>query len=451
MKRYTTVKMFGFAVIMVALVFMGISIIEAQVKTQGPPPGKGKPPKPSPVPELSIENVNIATWDFSDTLRIWHRDGSLYGFTDENKWYKPDCDYNSLTFGDAYNDGENDLVVAGPYRAGKGRNREWYVKFEVYEKGAESEPSFISEGVHAGKWYWESEVRVCNLDSVSSNGNEVVLMTSRMLNIYRLSKSGEDLEVKLLFSYDDNDISTFLHMDVADLDEDGTPEIIIGTEKGFIRIFKYAAGTWDHTNTYPLGPDPYSDYTRIREVKAVDLDGTLPLEILCSSDDYGDPEVYADAYSPHLHIWESDGSGPYVHIGYQAVQGVDSNTWISFDAANLDSDPNVEVVLGTFCNYPSEMFQVWRWNKLGNSFDIIYQWFTSPQVRTRTVSISPVYGDGLQVVISGSNYPENDKDPETFYLEIFDWNGSTLDPLWHAEKAYPTCRHHGVGRSKSAH
>ncbi|MGB6864861.1 MAG: hypothetical protein WBE11_04160, partial [Candidatus Aminicenantaceae bacterium] len=45
MKRYIIFKMFGFAVIMVALVFMGISIIEAQVKTQGPPPGKGKPPK----------------------------------------------------------------------------------------------------------------------------------------------------------------------------------------------------------------------------------------------------------------------------------------------------------------------------------------------------------------------------------------------------------------------
>jgi len=29
MYRYTTVKMFGFAVIMVALVFMGMSIIEA--------------------------------------------------------------------------------------------------------------------------------------------------------------------------------------------------------------------------------------------------------------------------------------------------------------------------------------------------------------------------------------------------------------------------------------
>jgi len=276
-----------------------------------------------------------------------------------------------------------------------------------------------------------------------------------MLNIYRLSKSGADITSELLFSYDDyddNDISTFLHMDVAHLDGDATPEIVIGTEKGFIRIFKYDGGAWVPTDTAPLGPDPYSAYTRIREVKAVDLDGTLPLEILCSTDDYGDPEVYADVYSPHLHIWESDGSGQYVHIGCQAVQGVDSNTWISFDAANLDSDPNAEVVLGTFCNYPNEMFQVWRWNNNGeNPFDVYYQCITSPQVRTRTVSISPVYGNGLKVVISGSNYPENDKYSETFYLEIFDWvwdedkDKGSLIHRWNATTPYPTCRHHGVG------
>ena len=442
LRNYCFVLILGFM-----LVIIGIHVGQAQVETKGKPPKPPNPHKPLPIPELTIKDVNVASWDFSDTLRIWHRDGSLYGFTDENKWYKPDCDYNSLTFGDADNNSLTDLVVAGPYIAGKGRNREWYVKFEVYENGTESEPSFISEGVHAGEWYWESEVRVCDLDSNSDNGNEVVLMTSRMLNIYRLSESGEDLEVKLLFSHDDygdNEISTFLHMDVADLDGDTTPEIVIGTEKGFIRIFNYVGGTWVPTDTAPLGPDPYSDYTRIREVKAVALDGNYPLDILCSTDDYGDPED-DDAYFPHLHIWESDDSGRYVHIGCQAVQGVDSNTWISFDAANLDSDPNAEVVLGTYCNYPSEMFQVWHWDNEGNSFIPIYECFTSPQVRTRTVSISSVYDSSLKIIISGSNYPENDKDPETFYLEIFDWDGSILNPLWHAEKAYPTCRHHGVG------
>lgn len=265
-------------------------------------------------------------------------------------------------------------------------------------------------------------------------------MTSRMLNIYRLTKSGEDLEVELLLRHDDNDISTFLHMDIADLDDDSTPEIIIGTEKGFIRIFSYNQGTWTYSNTAPLGPDPYSDYTRIREVKAVDLYGDPTLEILCSTDDYG------SSYAPHLHVWEYDDiSDNYVPEHQQAVQGVDENTWISFDAADLDSDSSVEVVLGTFCNYPSEMFQIWRWNNAEDSFDTFYYSVTSPQVRTRTVTISPVYGNGLKVVISGSNYPENDKDPETFYLEIFDWNGITLNPLWHAEKTYPTCRHHGVG------
>lgn len=438
-------------ILVVTLVAMGIQVSQAQVEINGKPDKPPKPPKPSPIPELSIEDINIATWDFSDMLRIWHRDGSKFGFTDANKWYKPKCDYSSLTFGDATNDGQKDLVVAGPYTAGRGRNKAWYVSFEVYENGAKEEPDFVSEGVPAGQWYWESEVRVCDLDADATNGYEVVLMTSRMLSIYLLSESGEFIESELLFSYDDNDISTFLDMDVADLDGDSTPEIVIGTKKGFIRIFKYNEVTWEHTDTDPLGPDPYLDYTRIREVKAVDLDGILPLEILCSTDDYGDPGVYADAYSPHLHVWESDDSGQYVHVGYQAVQGIDSNTWIYFDAANLDSDPNAEVVLGTFCNYPSEMFQVWRWNNEGNPFDPIYTYLTSPQVRTRTVSISPVYGDGLQVVISGSNYPENDKDPETFYIEIFDWvwdedkDKGSLIHRWNATTPYPTCRHHGVG------
>ena len=430
-------------VFVLTLVIIAIHFGQAQVETQGGKPPK--PPKPSPVPELFIEDVNIATWDFSDTLRIWHRDDIDDGFTNENKWYKPDCDYNSLAFGDADSDGEKDLVVAGPYTAGRGRNKGWYVRFEVYEEGAKEESNFTSEGVPAGQWYWESEVRICDLDANSGNGNEVVLMTSRMLNVYRLSKPGEFIESDCLFSYDDNDISTFLHMDVADLDGNGTSEIIIGTEKGFIRIFTYNQGNWSYMDTALLGPDPYLDYTRIREVKAVDLDGILPLEILCSTDDYGDPEVYSDAYFPHLHIWKSDGSGQYVHIGYQAVQGVDSDTWIFFYAADINSDSNVEVVIGTFCNYPSEMFQVWRWHV--TSFNVIYgqNIYPNPQVRTRTVSISPVYESGLQVVISGSNYPENDKDSETFYLEIFDWNGSSLIPRWHAEKTYQTCRHHGVG------
>lgn len=444
-KTFRLKNLWFFLIIIVTLVVMGIHVGQAQVEIMGKSDKPPKPPKPGTIPKLDIEDLNITTWDFSETLRIWHRDGSDYGFTDENKWYKSSCDYNSLTFGDANNDGQDDLVIAGPYRAGKGKNKAWYVKFEVYEDGAESDPHFASEDVSAGQWYWESEVRVCDLDADATNGYEVVLMTSRILSIFRLTKSGQSTSSELLFSYDNNDISTFLDMDVADLDGDSTPEIVIGTKKGFIRIFKYNGTTWKSTDTAPLGPDPYLDYTRIREVKTVDLDGAYPLEILCSTDDYGDPEAYSDAYFPHLHVWERDDSGQYVHVGYQAVQGIDSNTWIYFDAANLDSDPNAEVVLGTFCNYPSEMFQVWRWNNEGNPFDPIYTYLTSPQVRTRTVSISPVYGDGLQVVISGSNYPENDKDSEIFYLEVFDWDESSLISRWHAEKTYPTCRHHGIG------
>lgn len=103
--------------------------------------------------------------------------------------------------------------------------------------------------------------------------------------------------------------------------------------------------------------------------------------------------------------------------------------------------PIWEVAPGTFCNSPYDKFEVWQWS--GSTFIVNYSTYSG--VSTHTVTIADADGDpGLEVVISGSVYPENKKDKNLHYLEIFDWDG-TLNSIWNFIRTYPTVRGHGVG------
>ncbi|GAI99066.1 unnamed protein product, partial [marine sediment metagenome] len=64
MKKFYNLRLIGFVTILsLALFFMSISFVEAQKEAKGKPPGKGKP---TPPPPLVVQDINLATWDFSD-------------------------------------------------------------------------------------------------------------------------------------------------------------------------------------------------------------------------------------------------------------------------------------------------------------------------------------------------------------------------------------------------
>lgn len=344
--------------LVVAFLVFGLQLLQAQVLSQGKA-GKGPKPPPTPPAALEIKDNNIATWDFGNTLRVWHPKysgaGEFEGFVEQ--WHKDGCDYKTMAFGDANNNESKDLITTGIAREGKG----------------------------------------ANLDGV------------------------------------------------------GLPEIIVCTLEGFIRIFKVKEDgsiTFLYDTEW-LGSNFYSDHTLIWEVEAADLDGEGYLEILCNTWDYeGSP-------LPHLLVY---GFNPdptvnnYILSHWQPVEGVDENTHFEFDVGNLDGVGPDEVALGTFCNSPDDKFEVWQWqwdSSLGSfTFNVVYSIYYD--VSTRTVTIADADGDpGLEVVISGSVYPESKKDKNLHYLEVFDWgviNGVTgFKSLWNFIRTYSTVRGHGVG------
>lgn len=126
MKKYQNLRIISFSLIFMAvLIFFGLN--HAQ-------PGKKRKGKPTP-PPLELGVINLATQDFSDMLRVWTRPGGLSpadtGFVEQ--WSKEKCDYDSLEFGDANNDGKNDLVVSGYIEKRKKKQIVYYSHFEVYE------------------------------------------------------------------------------------------------------------------------------------------------------------------------------------------------------------------------------------------------------------------------------------------------------------------------------
>lgn len=439
MEKIRNLKLFRvLGILFIALVFIGFHLLQGQVKTQG----KGKKPKPPPPPPslLEINDINIATWD--DTLRIWHpKTGNFSGFVEQ--WSKENCDYVTMEFGDANNDGFKDLITTGISTEGKGRNKVYYNYFEVYEHGAASDPSFVSENVPINLWQYNVEARVVDMDKTPET-NEIVFMTSAMIKIYRLEVTGETTELASS-SYQDDFV--FMDLDVVDLDGDQIPEIIVCTQQGFIRIFKFfgdSISVW-HDTASVGGPQDY--LTLMREVKAVNLDGEGYMEILCSKDDYG------ESYSPFLLVWKYDKENKFYvleHEQSKEVLDVDENTHFQFDVGDLEGDGTIEVVLGTYCNSPYDKFEVWRWVDSSSSFEMVYTILSG--VSTRTVTVSDADGDAnLEVVISGSVYSEGKKDKNLFYLEVFNWNGTSISPgcslipLWNFIRTYKTVRHHNVG------
>lgn len=443
MKKFRNLKLFGLvSILVVALFFIGINVVQAQVQIN-----KGKKPKPPPPPPLEIHDINIATWDFGNTLRIWHLnpDPVMNGFSEQ--WSKENCDYLTMEFGDANNDGSKDLITTGISTEGKGRNKVSYNYFEVYENGATSDPSFVSENVPINSWKYNVNARVVDIDANPSN--EIVFMTSAMIKIYRLEKiEGTTTCVELASSgYQDDFV--FMDLDVADLDGDEIPELVVCTLQGFIRIFKIDLNSdpikleiWHDTDN--LGPSYYWDYTLIREVRAANLvgDNNGYMEILCSTDDS------LESYLPHLLVFKFKEE-KYSLIYKQPVYGVDENTHFQFDVGDLEGNDKVdEVVLGTYCNSPYEKFEVWQWNQNQEDFKFNVDYSGFSGVMTRTVTISDADGDSdLEVVISGSVYAEGKKDRNLFYLEVFDWNCETnfLDSLWNFKRTHTTVRHHNVG------
>lgn len=459
MKKFHKLKLLCLVSLLTfALVFIGFHLLQAQGKPDKPP-GKAKKEKPSPPLELGV--INLATQD-SEALRVWTRPyayGENVGTTEfVEQWSKENCYCNSLEFGDANNDGVSDLVVSRYIEKRKKNQVEYYSYFEVYEDGSTGESSFTSEKIPSGKWYWENEALVADLDG--DDANEVILKTSRMIAIYRLSKTDDGITTcdEILYTHEQTEY-VYLDLAVANIDKDeaNIPEIIVSTSGGFLRIFYYEGNnncflpkdTEPVEISWPEDKPIYIFIPYIYEIKAVDLfPSDNYLEILGESHRYG-PELAKTP--PYLHVWTYDGTkGKYSHFHSQGLEREDpdpSNRYFfTFDAGDLDSNGTVEVILGTHCLYPMDEFIVWQWELDLLKFNeiLLSPMFSNVHARTVTVSETDL-DDDLEVTISGSVYSApRFKD---FYVEVFDWDGIglVLQSAWRKEGTYKRVSQHTIG------
>lgn len=131
---------------------------------------------------------------------------------------------------------------------------------------------------------------------------------------------------------------------INDLDQDGTPDIVVGGTTGnesngdyMLRIFH-----WDGTNLTSVGPPYVNGPAEIYySVHAADITGDSDLEIVAS----GATGAGDDAT---LWLWSYDGSLAHItHTDWATGSGVEAIAYGVF-ADDVDSDSTVEVVTGGY-------------------------------------------------------------------------------------------------------
>lgn len=434
MKRYTTVKMFGFAVIMVALVFMGISIIEAQVKTQGPPPGKGKPPKincdnngtcengeydygtdwesqpcndckPKLYADLSIDHsgLQIVTKFEKQVFLYKHGSANAYGIEYFDSWSSNEQDVYThprpTSIGDVDSDGKKEIVSIVNYivrqeKTGKGRNKTtityWRHEILIYEDGSDGSPASVIQIPGDESPGQVKDAIIANIDL--DPRNELVLLKGKHIEIYEISTGGNGyiLNPNHIEIFPEYEYITFT-IDAGDTDNDGNDEIILamfGTNAPIIWDFN-DLGEWKEHIAEPI-PSEYLpkkiDFMAIDVARARDVDNDGGNEIIAGGNN-NRLMIWKYNYIPNNgydydFVWASEDLGGF-------TQGV--------DAGDLDGGGDIEIaVAASFYNDTLYIFKYTGENK--------YQIVNSIARDGADVGLSVVDldGDGKDEIVSST-------------------------------------------------
>ncbi len=307
-------------------------------------------------------SLEVIVGSMEGTLHVWHSDGTPY-------WSRPTIDWiaASPAVGDLDGDGSPEVVISDL----SGHIYAWH--FDGTE--VENWPQFASS-----YWLWSGPT----LADLDGDGLLEIIAASEDGNVYAWHGDGSPVE-------GDPDIPDSvwpLHTNgnltsspaVADLDNDGNSEIIIGSLDRKI----YA---W-HSNGVPVDGWPPEENCEVEEsspaVADLDNDGTKEVIVGCKDN------------TNSVFVWHADGS---LDADWDWPNTVFGGTHSSPAVADLDGDGNLEIVIGSGCG------DVYAWHADGSS---VNGWPKGPGACGNPVTASPTIadatGDGRLDIFAGSWY-----------------------------------------------
>lgn len=246
-----------------------------------------------------------------------------------NEYYRIPQPFGSATgfsIADITNDGKNEIGVAwGNHFSAFKWNGHCYQLLSRY--------IIVNED---GDRY-EGTTLDCVVGDYDNDGENEVIVTGGYRNIpeiIALTWNGEEFIEEATWS--DPHSGPVYFPWIADVDEDGKNEIIVGPGNQLMVL------NWDGNNFVPTVVYEYTGRTQVFGCVAKDSTGD------------GKPEIHVTFYTPELAIFKWDGSA-YELIYYKVWQGEEA-TIEAIDIGDVDGDDSAEVCVGT------DLVHILEWN-----------------------------------------------------------------------------------------
>ncbi|MFC2160962.1 FG-GAP repeat domain-containing protein [Acidobacteriota bacterium] len=465
MKKLSCVWMTGLVCFAVfALIFLSIDFAQAQMKTQGSPPGKGKDkPNPNLICNVNL-NCEYEEWDSSkneerqpcaDCLpqvygslsiigsgpqiagyrrttsdaREWRPakayqikyDGNLRDDTGgySIQWESLDLDQAShgVVIGDIDNDGLDEIAAIDTFvtTIGKGKKRESYFNHDIliFEEGSGTEEPVRLPLVGEHVKLSIDGILIANVDS--DDDKELIVYKSGTITghfeVYKIFDNNRQYSLQRVY-YNHDDPNAYIYRDggiwgleVGNVDGDPENEILLSrfnSTKPFILNFDTT-----HPNYWRPVEDIPIEVDEINPSEAKFEDGTINFNVIRIADtnNNGRNEIIAGTNNDRLYIWEINEFGTrYVKIfSTDDLTPNDNNFTWALDVGDVDGDSAKEIVVGIGAGTTTpDPLRVFRYN--GNTWtqDSLLGEGGRP-FGLNDLRISDLDGTGPAEIITGQN------------------------------------------------
>lgn len=349
---------------------------------------------------------------------------------------------HNLAIEDVDNDGLKEIITGGfsysmanETRGGIGaplRIWSWNGQNLTLEK-SENWPGNI-RCVIAGDADGDDQIEILTAGGLISN-----VSSSSSLRIY--SWNGQNLVLRGSYT----EISA-VSIVICDVDSDDTPEILtVGSAYSTSQPnAQLTIWQWNGHNVSLKANVEWSssnDIARANSLQAADLDNDGTIEIVT-----GGYVNKLENSSGQLRVWQFDGKNVSL-MANEEWRRVDAfsvdmagnvlgNTVVNnIKMADVDGDAYQEIVTGGFTYDGAKVLaqlRIWNWTNNVLNLEESHEWATSDITEIKSISIADVDLDGKkEVVTSGltcgyGSFAENASDKSRVELKIWSWNGKTL-------------------------
>jgi len=424
MNKTQKLKLIGLVFILsFTLVFVGLSILQAQSK--GKPDKPGKPEQPSP---LVLNPGNIVTNEYN-AVRVWDCTYEPYDAFNPVLSTKTPGHF-SVAVGDVDDDGLREIVV--PEIKGtpkRGKKDDFKIFLNIYKEGESGIWHSTEKYAYIADQARHAQVMIADVDGIP--GNEVILMTYKHLAIFKYAEggSGDELFAMTFSTAEEYGIYSFVAVTAGNVvDGNDGDEIIVSafdsrdTERsGYVFIldeFFIEIGTitsdLSHTHLYSLC--------------AADLNGDNVDEICATGSIYCGSDDGGVLWQAKVFVWklvDGEYSCSSLLIPGWKTEPVNMYPYLCLDVGELNGEPSIVVS----ANSGYQDYYLYIYNYDANVLSLSYPdnggfgLFLPDADHVYDVEVGDVDGDtSNEIVVAGTA-----KVVTCFYLEVF---GSNFNSLW---------------------